>query len=130
MDNLDQPMLNRRKIHLAILMTIGLLLIASFFMVNKNIQESSLEKTISRAAGTTDLQVSGILFDIDGWKLVKVQPVDDKGNISFVVVAEKDGVTSVKLGPGTYFSQSNLKTAGLPEKIQAEIRKHMRQSAQ
>lgn len=88
---------------------------------------AATEKVISRRIGNTDFRVTNTLVDSDGWQLVRIEPLSDSGGEGgFVVLQQEGDIVTLKAGPGTYLSDSTLKSAGVPREVQSEMSKALR----
>lgn len=88
---------------------------------------AAAEKVISRRIGNSDFRIVNTLVDSDGWQLVRIEPLSDSGGEGgFVVLQQEGDVVTLKAGPGTYLSDSNLRSTGVPREVQSEMSKALR----
>lgn len=121
--------MNRRIIAgvIALLVIIVMFIIATI-IANRPSQPTTntaaTEKVIARRIGNTDFRITNTLVDSDGWQLVRIEPLNGNGGEGgFVVLQQEGDVVTLKVGPGSYISDSSLRSAGVPSQVQSEMKR-------
>jgi hypothetical protein len=80
------------------------------------------KQVLEKSLGRTDFTVTELRASDEGWQLVQItDKAGDKGNTAYAVIKEQSGEATLKVGPGTYFSDYSLNAAGVPAEFKAEI---------
>ena len=131
MDNPRENMYYWLQAHRKLLIIVAILLaigVAAITVVNQS-QKSTSEFVLTKKLNRSDLRVTAILVNRSGWMLVEVQSTGstDSGNTAYAIFYKEKDVTTLKLGPGTYFTKNSLQQIGMPKDIQDEVAKKLGQ---
>lgn len=125
--NIQQWIQSNRKLTLLI----GIVIIAALSITllltqtKKQREIDEVAEVVSIALGQDEINfaVTETLVDTGNWKMLRITSTNaaDRGNDGFVIVYQDDEETTLKVGPGTYFSPEVMRDAGVPSNVQNEI---------
>lgn len=117
---------NKKPLLIVVVISIiGIILFGVTTLSPRAQSEAEVKDVVAIALGQeqTEFDITATLVDTDNWKYIRITSTreQDRGNNSFIIVYQDEDETTLKAGPGTFFTPQVMREAGVPQDVQDEI---------